>query len=116
MSTNVQLLVIFVIDDWHGLSARTLLIEHSNVIIWDEDKLRELYHMYLALFNKDHIIETKNKGREWTFIKQTWLLDDTTALMTSSHWRQDGYTFDITISKGIRKDDAMKPLWIPSNM
>jgi hypothetical protein len=100
--TSLQLLVIWGPNDWHGFSVRVLLIKHSSTITWDEDKLRKLHSMYLALLKDDHIVEG------------TWLLGDEAVLMTTSKWKEDNY--EITISKGTRKDDSIVPLWVSSSM
>jgi hypothetical protein len=101
-STCLQLLLIWGYNDAYGFSGRALLIKHSNIITWNEDTLEKLHSMHLSLCRNDIIIE------------DTWLLDNTTVLMTTSNWKGAGD--EITISEGIRKDDSMEPLWVSSNM
>jgi hypothetical protein len=114
-STSVQLLVILERKSWCGFSVRALLIEHSNTIAWDEDKLRELYSMRYALLNKCHLTENNDVIRKY-LIEDMWLLDDTTVLMTTSKQCRVNYVFEIAIYEGTKKDDTMEPLWIPLNM
>jgi hypothetical protein len=102
--TSLQLLVIWRSDDVSKFSARALLIKHSNTITWDEDTLEKLYFMYLALCRDDNTVE------------DTWLLDDTTVLMTASKLKTENRTIEITISEGIRKDSTIEPLWVSLNM
>jgi hypothetical protein len=105
-STSLQLLVIWRSDDQHRdkLFIRALLIKHSNTITWDRDTLEKLHSIYLALFRDDRNI------------KDTWLLDDETVLMTTSNWKYVSYTTKITISEGTREDDSTEPLCIPSSI
>jgi hypothetical protein len=70
--TSPQLLAIWRAIDKSKISIRTLLIKHSNTITWDEDTLKKLYSMYLALCRDNDVIE------------DTWMLDDATVLMTTS--------------------------------
>jgi hypothetical protein len=106
ISTSLQLLVIWRSNSRYrdGLRVRALLIKHSNAIIWNEDILEKLHSMQLALLRDDIIV------------KDTWLLDNTTVLMTVSKWREMDYATVITISEGIKKDDSMEPLWVSSDM
>jgi hypothetical protein len=102
--TSLQLLVIWRVDNMWDIPARALLIKHSNTITWDESTLEKLHFMYLALLSSD-----------WT-VKDTWLLNDVTVLMTTLRWKEVKYRTEIIITEGTRKDDSMKPLWIPSDM
>jgi hypothetical protein len=101
--TSFQLLAILGFNDEYILCVRALLIKHSNAIIWDEDTLKRLHSMCLALLKKG-------------YCKDTWLLDDATVLMTTSNWKQDSCVFEITISEEDRKDNCIEPLWVPSSM
>jgi hypothetical protein len=103
-TTSIHLLVIWKLDDNSNFSIRALLIKHSSSITWDEYTLEKLYSMHLELLRDDWIV------------KDTWLLDNATVLMTTSEWEERSRTFEITLSKGTRKDDSMKPLWVSSNM
>jgi hypothetical protein len=103
-TTSIQLLVIWGINYEHGFSMRTLLIKHSITITWNDDTLEKLYSMYLDLLRADHIIEN------------TWLLDNTTVLMTTSKWKEEDHTIEITVSEGARKNDSMDPLYVSTVM
>jgi hypothetical protein len=105
-STSLQLLVIWKSNDMdkYRLFVRALLIKHSNTIIWNEDTLEKLYSMYLAPFGDD------------CNIKDTWLLDDATALITTSNWNDMNFETKITISKGTREGDSIEPLWVSSSI
>jgi hypothetical protein len=102
--TNIQLLVMWRSDDRYNFSVRVLLIKHSITITWDEDTLEKLYHMHVALL------------KDARTVKDTWLLDDMTALITKANWEEESRSFKIAISEGTRKDNSMEPLWVPSNM
>jgi hypothetical protein len=116
-STSIQLLVICEPQDEYGFFVRAQLIKHSNTITWDEDKLRELYSMRHALLNKRLLADSNDVFKKYPFIvEETWLSNDTTALVTRSMWESGDYVFEITISEGTRKGDYMEPLWIPSNV
>jgi hypothetical protein len=104
-STSLQLLVIWKSNDECSFSVRALLIKHSNTIVWNEDTLWKLYSMHTAPLKK-----------YYCDIKDTWLLDDATVLMTTSKWKNDSYVFEITISEGTRKDIIMEPIWVSSSM
>jgi hypothetical protein len=60
--------------------------------------------MHLSLCRSDDVIE------------DTWLLDDVTALTTTSKWEEESRTFEITLSEGTIKDDSREPLWVSSSM
>jgi stalled ribosome rescue protein Dom34 len=104
ISTSLQLLLIWRYDNVHKCSSRARLIKHSITITWDEDTLEKVHSIHLALL------------RSVPIIKDTWLLDDTTILMTASEWEDYSQTFEITISEGTKEDSAMGPLWVSSNM
>jgi hypothetical protein len=99
-STNIQLLVIWRVEDNHELCASIMLIKDDNITTWNEDKLNELCDRHISLYGDDHSTE------------ETWLLDDTTTLMTESKWGKEKQTIEITISEGIGKYGFMKPLCI----
>jgi hypothetical protein len=102
--TNVQLLVIWRVDDSYKLYVNTMLIKHDDAITWDEDKLSGLYSMHRALFKDDHSIE------------ETWLLDDESVLTTVSKWGEERHTTEIILSEGTRDDNSMVPLCISSKI
>jgi hypothetical protein len=104
-STDLHFLVIWRSNnEWSKFSVRTLLIKHSNTITWNEDKLEKLHSMYLNLLKDDQIV------------RDTWLLDDVTVLMTILRRKVRRHTIEITITEGTREDDSMEPLWIPSSI
>jgi hypothetical protein len=103
-STNLQLLVIWNANEEYRYCVRALLIKHSNTITWYEDTLEKLHSMHLSLCRSDDVIE------------DTWLLDDVTALTTTSKWEEESRTFEITLSEGTIKDDSREPLWVSSSM
>jgi hypothetical protein len=100
--TNLQLLAIWGLNDEYDLCVRSLLIKHSNTITWNEDTLERLCSTHFSLCK---VAKT---------IKDTWLLDDETVLITELK-RKANRAFEITISEGTRKDDTMVPLWVSSN-
>jgi hypothetical protein len=102
--TSLQLSVTWKFTDKSEVSLRALLIKHSNAITWNEDKLEKLHSMHFALLRDDSIV------------RDTWLLDDVTALMVMLRWKNRRYITEITISEETRKYDSMEPLWIPSSM
>jgi hypothetical protein len=125
-STSVQLLVIWEHKGWYGFPAHALLIEHSNTITWNEDKLKELYSMRHALVNKIHYITVPED--HCSISDDVWLVNDTKIMMTKTTQDMDNYMFGITLSEWtdknpskilyeeIRNGDYTKPLWIPSSM
>jgi hypothetical protein len=102
--TSLRLLVIWRFIDKSEVSLRALLVKHSNVITWDEDKLEKLHSMHLDLLRDDEVV------------KDTWLLDDVTALMVILRWKSGRYITEITISEETREDDSEEPLWVPSSI
>jgi hypothetical protein len=103
-STSLRLLVIWKSDDWLRSSVRALLIKHSNTITWNEDTLEKLHSMYIGLLRDDDIV------------KDIWLLDDATVLMTKSDWRIQDHATKITISEGAKENNSMEPLCVPSGI
>jgi hypothetical protein len=102
-NTNYQLLVTWRFDNRYGFIVRVLLIKHDNAIALDEDKLKKLDYSSSTLLKNDRII------------KNTWVLDDATVLITSK-WKERIRTTEITISKGIKGNDSMVPVQVSSNM
>jgi hypothetical protein len=100
-STRIQLLVLLRVDDKPKIYTNAILIKHNNTITWDEDKLRKLHSMHRALRRFDQII------------KDTWLLDNATALVTTLKFEKQICAVELIISKGTRKDDPMEPLCVP---
>jgi hypothetical protein len=102
ISTNIQLVVIWRVYNSYKFHVNVMVIEHGDVITWDEDKLKRLYSMHRALHTYGPIIE------------DTWLLDDETVIMISSRLKV-GRTIEITISEGASKDSLIRPIWISSD-
>jgi hypothetical protein len=94
-STSIQLLVIWEPMTRDVFFVRALLIKHNNTVTWDEDKLRELHAMHLALLRDDDII------------KNTCLLDGTTILMATPREIGLSLVTEITISKRSEEDNFM---------
>jgi hypothetical protein len=105
-STSLQLLVIWGTDRSYRHSTYTLLIKHSNTIVWNEDELKKLHSAYCASFGTMFQVEP------FCFAKYTWLLDDAPVLMTTLELGKVSRAIEITISEGIRKDDTKAPLCI----
>jgi hypothetical protein len=103
MLTSLQLLVIWGFTG-KPVYVRTLLIKHSNTITWDKDKLEKLYSMHLDLLRDNHVV------------RDTWLLDDVTVLVTILKWKKGRCITEITISEETREDDSIEPLWVPSSI
>jgi hypothetical protein len=105
-SISLRLLVIwgYNVKYENRSTVRALLIKHSDEITWNEDKLEKLHSMYFDLLKDDYSI------------KDTWLLDDATVLITTSRWRSRDCVTKITISEGTRKNDSMEPLCVPSSI
>jgi hypothetical protein len=106
-STSLQLLVIWGPITRYSFSVRALLIKHSITVTWNEDTLERLYSMHFALLKDNDIV------------KDTWLLDDATRLMTTSEWKGENCAIKITISKISEEnieDTSMAPLWVSSTM
>jgi hypothetical protein len=105
-STSLQLLIIwgYNIKSENRLFVRVLLIKHSNTITWNEDTLERLHSMHLALLRNDHVV------------RDTWLLDDVTVLITTLKWKKEIDTTEITITEEAREGDYMEPLWVQSRI
>jgi hypothetical protein len=103
-SKNPQLLVVWRSDNRYEYSIGVLLTRHDNLITLNEDKLKKLDYPSLTLLRNDRVI------------RNTWILDDTTVLMTTSKWEQQIRTIKITISKGIKSNSSMMPLWVSPSM
>jgi hypothetical protein len=97
--TSLQLLIIWGSNTNCNFSVRVLCIRHTNTITWDEGALKMLHAMYLTLLREDDLVQ------------DTWLLDDTTVLMTTLKW-EVGLATEITLSESIYQDDTIAPLWV----
>jgi hypothetical protein len=99
ISMNLQLLVIWKVDNYYKSHANIMLVKHENTMTWDEDKLLEVYAMHLSL------------GIYSRSIKDIWQLDDATLLMTTLK-RELGQTTEIIISKGSSEDGSIEPICV----
>jgi hypothetical protein len=142
-STSLQLLIIWRSNFGYKYEffVRALLIKHSDTIIWDEDALKKLHSMHLALLDKGLLIDISGASEENSSIafeedpiivseedpsiifeedhfilEDTWLLNNAIVLMTTLRWKEENSTIEITISEGAKENDAMEPLWVSSNM
>jgi hypothetical protein len=100
-ATITQLLVIweFRID---RLYSYVWLVEHENTLIWSEDNLERLYHVYNSKNSTNIIL---NVGK--------WLLDNNTKLQTvcEALYERD-LEVNIIISEEKDLSDPIRPLWI----
>jgi hypothetical protein len=81
------------------------LIEHESTLIWNVDKLKRLYDVYISQRDADFIF---NEGK--------WILDNNTELKTvceSSY--EESFEMNIIISEGKNLHHPIKPLWIDPN-
>jgi hypothetical protein len=102
--TDIQLAIVFLSNEKLYFDANTLLIKHNNTITWNENRLRKLYYAHHSQYRKSDTI------------KDTWLLDDATVLMTVLKWDERGRAFEVTVFKGTKRDDSIEPICISSNM
>jgi hypothetical protein len=80
-----------------------VLVEHTNKFIWNEDRLKKLYY--------------GNRGRIEKYndtISDTWLMDDSMVLKTTSKVRglKGNFELTISISEEERNDYAIRPLCV----
>jgi phage gp46-like protein len=115
-STSLQLLIMWKSNDWYNFSVRALLVKHSNVIMWNEDTLKKLHSMHRVLLDKGLSINFGDMLREHYSIEDTWLLDDSAVLITTTEWEKENRRFEITLSEGTREDDYIEPLCVPSSI
>jgi hypothetical protein len=98
-TSDLRLLVIWSTNYSQEFYVNVILIKYSNITAWDEDKTKIIDYMRNDI--------TKRRGRR---IEKTWLLDDTTVLVTTPRRREEECTLEITISEGIRKDNSIEPI------
>jgi hypothetical protein len=104
--TSTQLLMIWGYKS-NGLYSNVLLIEHENTLIWSEDELKRLYHVYDSRYKAYY--DTDLFGRE------TWLLDDNTELhMSCNSWCKD-FKIELSIFESETSTYPPRPLWIEPN-
>jgi hypothetical protein len=113
ISKMMRLLVVWKGDNHWRLERRILLVEHDNELVLNEDKLAKLYD---KIYNMP--LEVYNWTRKYDsdgIYKSTWLMYDDIVLEAADEVIYErGYELKITISKGDRNLDAMKPMWIDS--
>jgi hypothetical protein len=98
----MRLLVTWKTKRSKELRVYTVLVEHDNELVWNEDKLAQLY---------DKINE--QLSRRCDAPKSTWLVCDNTVLEVTYEvlWKVDP-ELKITISKGIKDWNTRPALWI----
>jgi hypothetical protein len=97
---RIRLLVAWCSKYTGELRVCALLIEHDKEFNWDKDKLKELHKKYW--YSLDTWVDN---------IRNKWLLDGTTILTTLVKAMDEGYRWDISISKGT-KDNTRRPVWV----
>jgi hypothetical protein len=100
-SNAAYLLVVWGISKSNRLYADVLLIEHDKIFIWSIDKLRELYRKNVNQFRLHPVPVT-----------ETWLLDDNTALTTTSKIVDRDLTLNIIIFETERDNSTRIPAHI----
>jgi hypothetical protein len=105
-SISTQLLIIWGCkSDWIysniQLYLHVYLIEHESTLVWNEDKLKRLYHVYNNQYDIN-IVE--------------WWLNDNTRLNIERESLHEGFEMEMIISEGKGRRQSQKPLWIDSNM
>jgi hypothetical protein len=110
-SKMMQLLVAWKFYRPRKYRIRIVLVEHCNELVLNEEKLAKLY---------DKIYNIPSEVYKWilkydSIYKSTWLMRDNTVLEAVNETiREKGFELKITISKGVRNLDAMKPFWMDS--
>jgi hypothetical protein len=100
-SISTQLLAIweFRIDRLYSYAC---LIKHKNTLVWSEDELERLYHVYDSQDYTDIVLNT---GK--------WLLDGNTRLKTKCKASYKGdLKMNIKISEKKGQCQSQKPLWV----
>jgi hypothetical protein len=81
-----------------------VLVEHSNSLVLDEDKLAQLYNKMDDQFS-----------RNYDSFQSTWLVyDDTALIATYEVVQKEDLGLKIDISQGVESEDTMRPMWIDS--
>jgi hypothetical protein len=106
-STCIRLLVAWKFEDYINPRMLIRLMKHDKQINWDRIKLEDYYQKYasqLSMYTGP--------------IKDKWMLDDDTVLMTGLKLEfTHGYgALNITISEGIIDEHVKEPVWIDSKM
>jgi hypothetical protein len=99
----IRLFVVWKSEGYKKFRIFIHLIEYDKYVDWDEVKLKEYYKRY------------SNQLCTYTgSIKDTWLMNDGTVLMTGldlDFAQRDGI-LNITISKGVKDEHTKRPEWI----
>jgi hypothetical protein len=103
-SKTMQLLVAWEIERSGESRVYTVLVEHDNELVWDEDKLAQFYDKVNEQFS-----------RHYNVSESTWLVCDNTVLEATYEvvWKV-GLELKITISKGVKNKYIKSALWIDS--
>jgi hypothetical protein len=82
---------------------RVALVEHTKNIVWNEDKMKELYEKNCGGLKKYN-----------DSISDTWIIDDYMTLKTMFEIEdlEKNFELSISISEEEKDDDAMKPLCV----
>jgi hypothetical protein len=104
-STYIRLFVVWKYEVHKEIRACAHLIEYDEHDRWNEIKLEEYYQRYA--------------NQLCTYIgsiKDTWLIDDSTVLLTELDldFTQRNGVLNITISEGVEDDHTKRPIWIDS--
>jgi hypothetical protein len=102
-STSSQLLVIWGRKS-DCLYSHVYIVEHENTLVWNEDKLERLYHIYDSQYKAYFIL-----------VQEEWLLDGKTMLKTVCKSSHGGFKMDVIISEDKYSFSPIKPLWVDSN-
>jgi hypothetical protein len=99
-SISTQFLVIWGYKS-HPYSC-ILLIEHEKTLVWNEDKLKTLYHICMSRYDIN-------------FSTEEWLLDDNITLKVKCHPSHGSFEMNIIISEDKSPLCPKKPLWVTSD-
>jgi hypothetical protein len=106
-STHIRFFVAWKSKGYKKFRVFLQLIEYDKQIDWNENKLEEYYHKHV-----------NQLGTYIDPIKDTWLINDGTVLMTKlelDFMQRDG-RLNITISESTRDNHTRRPVWIDPKM
>jgi hypothetical protein len=102
ISRIMQLLVIWKFDPSEEVTIHVMLVEHSNELTLNEDKLEQLYNKI------DNQLPKHSDSR-----KRTWLVTASEVLaVTYKVIHEEDFKLKIDISEGVVDKDTIKPIWI----
>jgi hypothetical protein len=109
-SKIMQFLVTWKVTcSWKMIIAFTMLVEHSNELVLDEDKIAHLYDKVNDMPIEMYKLFSRYDG----VFKSTWLICDKTVLEATYELTfEKGIELKITVSEGVENKYTMKPLWI----